>query len=63
MVSAEMTHYPFVICRAAAGSGKTFTLVKEYLKLAMAAPSAAVRRDRDAFERLLRHQFAGILAR
>lgn len=62
MVSAEMTHNPFVICRAAAGSGKTFTLVKEYLKLAMAAPSAAVRRDRDAFERLLRHQFAGILA-
>ncbi len=27
---------PFVICKAAAGSGKTFTLVKEYLKLAMA---------------------------
>ena len=26
---------PFVICKAAAGSGKTFTLVKEYLKLAM----------------------------
>lgn len=27
---------PFVICKAAAGSGKTFNLVKEYLKLAMA---------------------------
>jgi ATP-dependent exoDNAse (exonuclease V) beta subunit len=29
-------HNPFVICKAAAGSGKTFNLVKEYLKLAMA---------------------------
>ena len=27
---------PFVICKAAAGSGKTFNLVKEYLRLAMA---------------------------
>lgn len=27
---------PFVICKAAAGSGKTFNLVKEYLKLALA---------------------------
>lgn len=27
---------PFVICKAAAGSGKTFNLVREYLKLAMA---------------------------
>lgn len=27
---------PFVVCKAAAGSGKTFNLVKEYLKLAMA---------------------------
>lgn len=57
-----MTHNPFVICRAAAGSGKTFTLVKEYLKLAMAVPSAAVRADRAATERVLRRQFAGILA-
>ena len=62
MVSAEMTHYPFVICRAAAGSGKTFTLVKEYLKLAMAVPNATVRRDRAAMERHLRRQFASILA-
>ena len=62
MTAAQKSHNPFVICRAAAGSGKTFTLVKEYLKLAMAVPSAAVRRDRVAFERLLRRQFAGILA-
>ena len=62
MDAAQKTHNPFVICRAAAGSGKTFTLVKEYLKLAMAAPSAVVRRDREALERQLRRQFAGILA-
>ncbi|MBQ8703540.1 MAG: UvrD-helicase domain-containing protein [Bacteroidales bacterium] len=58
----QKPHNPFVICRAAAGSGKTFTLVKEYLKLAMAVPSAAVRADRAATERVLRRQFAGILA-
>jgi len=29
---------PFVICKAAAGSGKTFTLVREYLKMALAGP-------------------------
>ena len=33
---------PFVICKAAAGSGKTFNLVKEYLKLAMADGLAGV---------------------
>ena len=62
MDAAQKTHNPFVICRAAAGSGKTFTLVKEYLKLAMAAPNAVVRRDREAYGRLLRRQFSGILA-
>ena len=62
MTAVQKTHNPFVICRAAAGSGKTFTLVKEYLMLAMALPSAVVRRDRDAFQRQLRRQFAGILA-
>ena len=36
------THNPFVICKAAAGSGKTFNLVKEYLKLAMAGGLAGV---------------------
>ena len=35
-------HNPFVICKAAAGSGKTFNLVKEYLKLAMAGGLAGV---------------------
>ncbi len=29
---------PFIICKAAAGSGKTFTLVREYLKMALAGP-------------------------
>ena len=62
MDAVQNTHNPFVICRAAAGSGKTFTLVKEYLTLAMTLPSAAMRRDRDAFRRQLRRQFAGILA-
>ena len=42
---------PFVVCKAAAGSGKTFTLVLEYLKLAMAGP-----RER------LGQRFRGILA-
>ncbi|MBR1549338.1 MAG: UvrD-helicase domain-containing protein [Bacteroidales bacterium] len=36
MESTNHRHNPFVICKAAAGSGKTFTLVKEYLRLAMA---------------------------
>jgi ATP-dependent exoDNAse (exonuclease V) beta subunit len=36
MDSTNHNHNPFVICKAAAGSGKTFTLVKEYLRLAMA---------------------------
>ena len=62
MSAAQKTQNPFVICRAAAGSGKTFTLVKEYLKLAMAVPSAVVRRDPEALGRALRRQFAGILA-
>ena len=53
---------PFVICRAAAGSGKTFTLVKEYLKLAMSVSDATVRRDREAFRRQLSTRFRGILA-
>ena len=36
MESTNHSHNPFVICKAAAGAGKTFTLVKEYLRLAMA---------------------------
>ena len=28
----------FIICRAAAGSGKTYTLVRQYLTLAFDAP-------------------------
>ena len=62
MDATQMTQNPFVICRAAAGSGKTFALVKEYLKLAMTVPGSTVRRDRAAFERELRRRFAGILA-
>ena len=62
MGASQKTDNPFVICRAAAGSGKTFTLVREYLKLAMTVSGEAVRRDRVAFERQLRRQFAGILA-
>ena len=42
---------PFVICKAAAGSGKTFNLVKEYLKLAMAGGPGNVK-----------SRFRGILA-
>ncbi len=34
---------PFVICKAAAGSGKTFNLVCEYLKLAMAGGPSNVK--------------------
>ena len=36
MSEFNISRGPFVICKAAAGSGKTFNLVKEYLKLAMA---------------------------
>ena len=50
---------PFVICKAAAGSGKTFTLVKEYLKLAMTVEGM---RGTAEFRRRLRGQFRGILA-
>ena len=50
---------PFVICKAAAGSGKTFTLVKEYLKLAMSVEGV---RGTAEFRRRLRSQFRGILA-
>ncbi len=53
---------PFVVCKAAAGSGKTFTLVEEYLKLAMTVPSPAVRQNLAEWERELRVRFAGILA-
>ena len=42
---------PFVVCKAAAGSGKTFTLVREYLKMAMAGPVEGIGR-----------RFKGILA-
>lgn len=42
---------PFIICKAAAGSGKTFNLVKEYLRLAMAGGEADVE-----------HRFRSILA-
>ncbi len=62
MSTEQNTQNPFVICRAAAGSGKTFTLVKEYLKLALAAPSAEVRRDRRRLEDYLKGHFRGILA-
>ena len=50
---------PFVICKAAAGSGKTFTLVKEYLKLAMTVEGV---RSSENFRNRLRAQFRGILA-
>ncbi|MBR3985790.1 MAG: UvrD-helicase domain-containing protein [Bacteroidales bacterium] len=41
----------FIICRAAAGSGKTYTLVRQYLQLAFSAP-----------EQELRNRFTRILA-
>lgn len=41
----------FIICRAAAGSGKTYTLVRQYLELAFSAP-----------EHELKKRFARILA-
>ena len=57
---------PFVICKAAAGSGKTFTLVKEYLKLAMTVGpgvwSAEAGVQSEEVRRRLRMQFRGILA-
>lgn len=31
-----MSTNPFIVCKASAGSGKTFTLVKEYLRMALA---------------------------
>ena len=58
----EHTENPFVICKAAAGSGKTFTLVLEYLKMAMTVSDVAVRRSRSLWEQQLRSRFAGILA-
>ncbi len=52
MINTTHTHdAPFVVCKAAAGSGKTFTLVLEYLKLAMAGPREG-----------LKSRFRGILA-
>ena len=65
MGNAEKPLNPFVICKAAAGSGKTFTLVKEYLKLAMTVEG--VRRSEtggwdSGFRSRLRNQFRGILA-
>lgn len=53
---------PFVICKAAAGSGKTFTLVREYLKLAMLPPRGEGEGWREHWERWLPFRFAGILA-
>ena len=42
MDGIENQRKPFVICKAAAGSGKTFNLVKEYLKLAIAGDEAGI---------------------
>ena len=39
----------FIICRASAGSGKTYTLVRQYLEIAIASPSHL----RDRFEHIL----------
>ena len=36
------TRNPFIICKASAGSGKTFTLVREYLRLALAGDEERV---------------------
>lgn len=48
MSGTSLYEAPFVISKAAAGSGKTFTLVLEYLKLALAGPREGVsRRFRD----------------
>ena len=62
MSITQMSLNPFVICKAAAGSGKTFTLVKEYLKLAMTVDDPRVERGSDEFRRRLRERFHGILA-
>lgn len=62
MSNAAKPLNPFVICKAAAGSGKTFTLVKEYLKLAMTVDDPHCQRGSDEFLRRLRRQFRGILA-
>ena len=35
-------HNPFIICKASAGSGKTFTLVREYLRFALAGDEQRV---------------------
>lgn len=51
MSDFNISRGPFVICKAAAGSGKTFNLVKEYLKLAMAGGPGNVK-----------SRFRGILA-
>lgn len=59
MGHTEMPLNPFVICKAAAGSGKTFMLVKEYLRLAMTVDGV---RWTEEFRRRLRSQFRGILA-
>ena len=37
-----MAANPFIVCKASAGSGKTYTLVKEYLRMAFAGGEAAV---------------------
>ncbi len=62
MNTAQESHNPFVICKAAAGSGKTFTLVKEFLTLAMDVGSEAVRNDPERFEHELEVRYRGILA-
>ena len=35
-------HNPFIICKASAGSGKTFSLVREFLRLSLAGDEAGV---------------------
>ena len=62
MGNAQNALNPFVICKAAAGSGKTFTLVKEYLKLAMSTDGPRCERGTEAFRQQLRRRFRGILA-
>ena len=62
MGNAQNALNPFVICKAAAGSGKTFTLVKEYLKLAMSTDAPRCERGTEAFRQQLRRRFRGILA-
>lgn len=38
----KMTDNPFIVCKASAGSGKTYTLVKEYLEMAFAGGEGGV---------------------